>query len=313
MDSPVSFPSSEAALPKWAVSRGAASSERDAGFAAGVALGALDDLVRNEPAWSGCWRARQALKCAVAASKLMGRGEDEKALRDAVLLTAAGDDPGPAGKIFLAYRRMAARRFMPSTSSIAELAGLLGMAVDDRLAAAVDHAEDALQSGSAPPFAAAQLVGRILAEHADAEPLAWALADGLIATMLNWPRPVPLLMAERYGTAFRVSGESGRIGPADPAFARAVCLALVQGTEGALRSAAEISRRADTLASVSPKLRTKGAVVVVQKLLDDDAVPASAPGCNLSRWAAKRLFERLEHFGAVRELSGRGSFRIFGL
>jgi hypothetical protein len=33
----------------------------------------------------------------------MGRNEDEKALRDALLLTVAGDDPCPARKVFLAY------------------------------------------------------------------------------------------------------------------------------------------------------------------------------------------------------------------
>ncbi|NGO66764.1 DUF1403 family protein [Rhizobium daejeonense] len=92
-----------APLPGWALPRGREPSEADAAFSAGIALKSLDDLVQSGPLWGGCWRARQALRCATSAVRLMGRNEEEAALRDAVLLTMRGDDPGPAGKVFLAY------------------------------------------------------------------------------------------------------------------------------------------------------------------------------------------------------------------
>jgi hypothetical protein len=202
MDSPVTSlvasPMFPVTLPGWTLPRG---SELDE-IAAGIALKSLDDLVRSAQVWAGCWRARQALKCAAVAVRLMGRNEDEAALRDALLLTAAGDDAGPAGRVFLAFKRVSVRKPAFSSKAVAELADLLGLAWDDRLTAAVDYADDAVQFGRPAPFAAADLVTAIHAERPDAEPLAWILADVLIAVLLKWvassaipPMPTPSWIA----------------------------------------------------------------------------------------------------------------------
>jgi hypothetical protein len=300
-------------LPGWTRPRGRDITESDAAFAAGIALKSLDDLIRADPPWLGCWRDRLALKSAAVAARMLRRNEEETAIRDAVLLTAPGDDPGPAGKLFLATRMLTRRSGTTGTAFVREVAELVGMKWDDSLASIPDLIDSANQSGRAAPFAVADLITAISAVRPDAEVLALGLAELVLAQTLNWPRSVPQLLPERFGSAFRTIGGRGRVRPGEPGYPKAICLALVDGVGTALRSAVEIDRRAAWLLSVAPKLRTKGAEPVIRRLLAEDAVPASAPGSKLSRWAANRLFERLESFEAVRELSGRSSFRIFGL
>ena len=79
--------------------------------------------------------------------------------------------------------------------------------------------------------------------------------------------------------------------------------------------AADLARRSKTLIAVAPKLRAEPAAKVVDLLLAEDCVsPAEAARqAPMTDRAARRLFERLVALGAVRELTGRPTFRLYGL
>ncbi|ESY94294.1 DUF1403 family protein, partial [Mesorhizobium sp. LNHC209A00] len=249
-----------------------------------------------------------------ASMRLAGRTEDAAALRDAWYLRQAGADPGPAGTIFGAWRQFSAQAPVATPDRLGKILEQLGLHSDvEPLAALCEHIDDLARSGRPAPFAAAAIAARVVTIRPDAELFAWWLADLVLAQSLRWPRPLPLLMAQAFGPAFRGEASGKRIRPGEKSFERAVCVALVQGAVEACRLATEIGRRAERLISVAPKLRAKGAGDVIQRLLDDDAVSGSLTTKTLSRFAARRLFERLQQLAAVRELSGRTTFRIFGL
>src|SRR5690606_25845525 len=87
--------------------------------------------------------------------------------------------------------------------------------------------------------------------------------------------------------------------------------ALLASAVDAVYLAADLARRTAHLKAVTPKLRAKGAGDAVEMFLTRDAVaPAALP---LQARGARRLSDRLVEPGAVRELSGRESFRLYGL
>lgn len=301
-------------VPAWALPDGPVSSHADAAFFAGAALNALDTLVRSEPAWGGAWRQRLALKCAAAAVRLAGRSEDEAALRDAWYLRPADGDPGPAGNIYGAWRSLAARPPVIDAARLAEVVELLGLRWDEAFADLPSAIDALVRSGRPAPFAAAAIANQVVVLSPGAELLAWWCADFLVAQTLGWPRPMPLLMVQVFSPAFRATGHGAkRIRPGGEEIERAVCLALAQAAVEACRLAGEISRRAGRLVAVTPKLRAKGAGEAIFLLLNDDAVPGTLTTQTLSRFGTRRLLERLQSFEAVRELSGRSSFRLYGL
>jgi len=135
----------------------------------------------------------------------------------------------------------------------------------------------------------------------------------LLAKKLRWPIPVPLLMGQVSSSAFKTREGRRRVRPGGEGWGRAVLLAYAQAAAEACDLGAELSGCAARLIGVAPKLRAKGAGEVVRLLLEDDAVPSSRSGTSLTDRSARRLFERLGDLGAVRELSGRPTFRLYGL
>jgi hypothetical protein len=169
------------------------------------------------------------------------------------------------------------------------------------------------------PLTAAAGVSRVamtvLAEAApcEAEILALWLADLTLAQKLGWQGPVPLLATVMALPALRRNGRRPR--PSDPDWEKAIAVIYASATPEACALAADLSRRAEKLIAVAPKLRAKGADRVVALLLTEDCVAPTraARVARLSDRAGRRLFERLIDLGAVRELSGRPNFRLYGL
>lgn len=300
-------------VPAWARPRGEVQRDVDAGYLAGAALNCLDNLVRSEPIWAGVWRQRLALKSASAATRLLGRKEEEGELRDAQFFRAAGDDPGPAGNLLLAWRRLAVRSTGVDEATVRPVAEHLEVKWDNALADVVANAEDLAASSRPAPVLAAELAGELYRIRPDAELLAFWLADALLAQKFRWPVPVPLLMGQVSSPMVKTGESRRRVRPGEEGWGRAVLLAYATAATEACDLGADLAQRAARLTAVAPKLRAKGAGDIVKLLLSDDAVPGSWSSQKLSARGARRLFERLGELGAVRELSGRPTFRLYGL
>ncbi len=66
------------------------------------------------------------------------------------------------------------------------------------------------------------------------------------------------------------------------------------------------------LLAVAPHLRGRDADAVVATLISEDA-QAAGPGQTASDRSSRRLFERLVALGGACQLTGRSTFRLYGL
>jgi len=294
------MPDQDAILPAWTAR--AASGEAAAAFSAGGALALLDRVVRAETPGRGVWLDRLALKSAAAAALALGRNEDEAAIRDAVCL--AENHPGPAGRLLLLWRRLAGRGPALDRDAILAAFALVDLPAG-RVAPLLDAAL-AADSGATPVLAAAQVFAAAgPGSRAEIAVAGFWLADLVLARRLNWPVCVPLLSVALPGRSWRAALEPGSAARWFEA-ARA-------GAGIALPLAADLDRRAANLLEAAPRLRAKKAPKIVERLLEQDAIPASGAWTGMTERSLRRLFDRLVTLGAVRELTGRPSFRLYGL
>lgn len=212
-------------------------------------------------------------------------------MRDAVHLLRPGDLPGPAGETYLAWRRTVERPVSLKA---------LCRALPDLQAAQIAGWLDA--GRGVPVSRAAMVVEAVLTDLPRGELPALILADAALALARGGDHVVPMLSIGLKRTDLRQRGDALRL-----ACHRAVVASAIE----AGRLAADLARRAAHLNAVAPQLRAKAAGQAVEMFLTQEAVaPASLP---LPDRAARRLCDRLVALGAVRELTGRDSFRLYGV
>lgn len=301
-------------LPTW-VTSGREETLETVAFRSGAALTVLDGLI-SDPAHGVPVKLlanKLALKAATATSKMEGRMAREPDIRDAYHLTPPGEARGPDGDL-LSFWRVAAQLRLTARDGPSELQSVIeaNSTFDaERLLAA-----GCTRANSLGPVAGCALVARAVLEVDDrAERTACLLSDLVLARAVNWTSVLPVSARCLTKAMLRdlvADGQGGEL---------AVQQRILASLEVTIRLARDLATRAGALRAVASKLRAKGSDAAVDLFLSEDAV---APSTMLSPTiqgttipmtdrAARRFCDRLVELGVARELTGRPTFRLYGI
>ncbi|MDA5558977.1 DUF1403 family protein [Shimia sp. MMG029] len=269
----------------------------DAAFFSGAALAKLNETLAQDALPLGVLRDRLALRAAEATVVVTGRLERATELRDAVMFLRPEDHPGPAGATYMSWRRAVARplskvslqRAFPQYEAD-EIEGWLRVPSE--------------RTAKSPIGQAAATLAAVLKDQPKSEGLAMCLADARLARAMNWTHVVPLMALGLTARDLRKTEDDARL---------ACHTATTFGAEHAVSVSQSLIRRAEALRAVAPKLRAKGADKAVALFLAQDAVTPAMLTHLMSDRAARRFCDRLVSLGVAQELSGRESFRLYGI
>ena len=282
--------------PPWVTSARVETLE-DVAFLSGAALATLHLVVGCDDVPHALLRDRLSLTASEACMHMLGRSERAGDIRDAVHLLRPGDQPGPSGAIYLQWQRVAARPI-----SVGTLQRAFPSISADLIATWLDTGR------GGPVMRAATVLETVLTAYPREEVMALILADAVLTQSLGWTHVLPLLAVGLKSRDLRKQGGDLQL---------ACHKALVSSIGATLPIASDLTRRAARLQAVVPKLRAKGAADAVALFLSKDALsPAivlADPSVGMSDRAARRFCDRLVDLGMVRELTGRDTFRLYGV
>jgi Protein of unknown function (DUF1403) len=276
-------------LPRWVVLPSGPQSDAEEGsfsmaakpdFQTGAVLFALDQVLRADPPWRKALAMRQALAAAVAACKLVRLNADADILRDAEQLTRTGDDPGPAGRLHRRLRVLASEPLDQSPTCLDAISAELG------------------------------------GHEIITEVVSLLQADLAVAKFMRWPRPVLLHLTAVLQPAFRtgLNGVRPRIG--DGLWHELQSSILKKACLSAYAEALRLQRQSRLLAEAVSRLRTKSREKGLALIMSDDCLApwrmAGARGLGSDR-AARRFCEALVARRALRRLTDRPAFRLYGM
>ena len=297
-------------LPGWVTQNHGKTLELET-FLAGASLAMLHMLLADpsDTLPTELLRTRLALRAAEACLKLEGRRESEADIRDAYYLARAGDALGPAGEMFDRWRRVGAIG-LKQRDWLKRLKSCLPEPVAGELPEWIDTAMAGGAAAEGSPVAqAAKMVGLAMAAFPREEAAALICGDVVLARALGWFHPVPLLGVHLKRRDLReITVEVSH-------------RAVARSAQDAVRLSHDLARRAQRLRSVTPKLRAKGSGEAVALFLREDVVQPSAmlapkikgTSIPMTDRAARRLCDRLVDLGVVKELTGRSTFRLYGV
>ncbi|SEM24674.1 Protein of unknown function, partial [Roseovarius azorensis] len=140
-------------------------------------------------------------------------------------------------------------------------------------------------------------------------------SDFVLARAIKWRQALPV-------SAQRLTKKALRDLASDEKKAElAVQVRILESIEETIRLARDLAPRAEALRAVAPKLRAKRSGAAVDVFLTEDAVaPASmlspcirGTSIPMTDRAARRFCDRLVELGVAHELTGRPTFRLYGI